>query len=340
MGDILLFSNNGSGTLVSTLDAGGTTAVLNSGQGALFPAPAAGQRFMATLIDTAGNIEIVACTGRSADSITIIRAQEGTTAREFAAGSIFEARVTKGVLEQFAQTKGGAVFEDSPTVPDPTALDHAVHKSYADSHGFTTGDVKLTIKTAADSGWVAMNDGTIGNAASGATARANADTEDLFVLLWNSTIDAWCAVSGGRGASAAADFAANKTIALPKALGRALAVAGAGNSLTARALAEYLGEETHTLTITEIPAHTHTGATNRDGSHDHNVLTAVDLTNGYISGNRPLGSSLVWGGYENVNAVTATGSAHSHAFTTNSRGGGGAHNNMQPTSFLNIHIKL
>ena len=48
---------------------------------------------------------------------------------------------------------------------------------------FTTGDVKTTLKTTADAGWVMMNDGTIGDASSGGTTRANADTQALFGLL-------------------------------------------------------------------------------------------------------------------------------------------------------------
>lgn len=95
--------------------------------------------------------------------------------------------------------------------------------------GFTTGDAKLTLKTTADSGWVMSNDGTIGDASSGATTRANADCSALFTLLWNNITDAYAPVSGGRGGSAAADFAAHKTIALTKNLGRALAVSGAGS---------------------------------------------------------------------------------------------------------------
>ena len=47
---------------------------------------------------------------------------------------------------------------------------------------FTTGDVKITLKNVADSGWVIMNDGNIGDASSSATTRANADTQNLFTL--------------------------------------------------------------------------------------------------------------------------------------------------------------
>ena len=93
---------------------------------------------------------------------------------------------------------------------------------------FTTGDVKTTLKTAADAGWVMMNDGTIGDASSGATTRANADTQALFTLLWTNVSNTNCPVSGGRGASAAADFAAHKTIALPKMLGERWLRPGAG----------------------------------------------------------------------------------------------------------------
>lgn len=118
----------------------------------------------------------------------------------------------------------------------------------------TTGDVKITIKTTADTGWVLMDDTTIGNAASGATGRANADTVALYTLLYNNTTNANCAVSGGRGANAAADYAANKTIALPKALGRALATSGSGSGLTARALAVIAGTETQVISTAHLPA--------------------------------------------------------------------------------------
>jgi hypothetical protein len=179
---------------------------------------------------------------------------------------------------------------------------------------FTTGDVKLTLKTTADTGWVVMNDGTIGNASSGGTTRANADTEKLFTLLWTNTANANCAVSSGRGASAAADYAANKTIALPKALGRALAGYGAGSGLTSRAIASITGAETHTLTIAEMPAHTHPGSTARGGN------TAI--------GTSTSGTS--------ANAVTS----FSTEVDVASQGGDGAHANMQPTLFLNVMIKL
>src|SRR5215469_3105507 len=52
--------------------------------------------------------------------------------------------------------------------------------------GATTGDAKLTFKAAPDTGWVFMNDGTIGDASSGGTTRANSDTLALWTLLYNN----------------------------------------------------------------------------------------------------------------------------------------------------------
>lgn len=84
-----------------------------------------------------------------------------------------------------------------------------------------TGDIKARYGTGTLSGFVRLNGRTIGSATSGATERANADTEALFSLLW--TNDASLTVSGGRGASANADWLANKTITLPDLRGRVIA---------------------------------------------------------------------------------------------------------------------
>jgi hypothetical protein len=81
-----------------------------------------------------------------------------------------------------------------------------------------TGDVKPKYGTGTLTGFVRLNGRTIGSPTSGATERANADTQTLFEYLW--TADANLAVSGGRGASANADWLANKTITLPDFRGR------------------------------------------------------------------------------------------------------------------------
>lgn len=176
----------------------------------------------------------------------------------------------------------------------------------------STGDTVLTYRTTANPGWIVADDGTIGDASSGATTRANADTQPLFVLLWGVTSNTACPVlPGGRGASAAADYAAHKTLGLAKLLGRVLGTAGNGAGLTARGIGDILGEEMHILTTPEMPSHTHLhgawGSNSTFGSLDSGANNNVALQSG-----------------------GSTGGA----------GGGGGHNNMQPTSFLKLHIKL
>ena len=213
-------------------------------------------------------------------------------------------------------TLAGTPSLTSPTITtgtvaaDPVTALGVASKQYVDAL-WTTGDVKLTIKTTADSGWILMNDGTIGDATSGGTTRANADTSALFTLMWTNCADADCPVSSGRGASAAADFSAHKTIALPKALGRALAVYGAGSGLTSRNLGSKVGEESHALSIGEMPA------------HDHSV-----------------GGKYAMGAGGNTNTVGGSGVISSTANLISSQGSGTAHNVMQPTVFLNVMMKL
>ena len=92
-----------------------------------------------------------------------------------------------------------------------------------------TGDTRTTINTV-NLGWVRMNDKTIGNATSGATARANVDTFGLFKLIWdtfstNQTLAPMYTSAGtpiAYGASPTLDFAISRRISLTKNLGRVM----------------------------------------------------------------------------------------------------------------------
>ena len=108
-----VFKNNAYGSLAAELSAAGTLATLATGQGARFPAPSGGDHFLATLILLDGNgaetaWEVVKCTSRATDGLTIERAQEGTTARIWPVGSRLEMRVTAGTLDSFTDTTQAA----------------------------------------------------------------------------------------------------------------------------------------------------------------------------------------------------------------------------------------
>lgn len=203
-----------------------------------------------------------------------------------------------------------------------TSVPYALESPEIDPE-FSTGDVKLTFKTVADTGWVLFNDGAIGNANSNANSDASAvasdETHDLFVLLWLNVPTLAVQNSAGnvvtRGENAENDWNANKRLLLPKALGRALAVAGAGATLTSRALGQSLGEEAHVLTAAELAAHTHGVA-------------------GQSSG---LGQV---GGGDVPADPSHSGQPGTGWITTQNTPAGAPHNNMQPTLFLNVMIKL
>lgn len=191
---------------------------------------------------------------------------------------------------------------------------------------FTTGDLKLTHKTAADTGWIlwgnVAGNRTIGDGSSGGLVRANADTATLFALYWNNYSNTQCPVSGGRGVSAAADYAAHKTISLPPGMARALGVAGNPSDLpTNRNLGDSTGAETVILTTTNLPPYTPAGT---------NSTTSV-----------------LWADFGATDAASGTGLAlstlpgSSVVFTGTPQGGTSQPVSiMQPTAFVNVMIKL
>lgn len=215
---------------------------------------------------------------------------------------------------------------------------------------FTTGDGKLTFKTVADASWVMMDDGTIGDATSGASTRANADCSALFVLFYAlSDTDAPLLTSAGAGTtraaqgSAATAFGAHCRMTLPKQLGRAIVGAGSGSGLTARTLGSKFGAETHTLSVAELASHYHSAAI-YDPAHTHGVSGGVyggasTYSNfGNFDGiNAPISAAAISiaGAVTNVRVNSSNG-----LDTTYSTGSTTAHNNTQASTAWNVMVKL
>lgn len=182
-----------------------------------------------------------------------------------------------------ASTSGGG----GPSV-DPTTI-------------LSTGDIKWQLIQGIISGWVRLNGRTIGDATSGATERANADTQALFVYIWSNFLDAICPVVGGRGASAIADFNANKQITVFDMRGSAPfglddmgniaaneltgAEFDSGNSTTAGSKG---GEAAHLLAKTELPvlglAPAYTPPSNIDASITLNSSNNQGAVAGWFAG--------------------------------------------------------
>ena len=104
--------NNASGTLATAISASDTGIVLTTGNGASFPALGASDYFYATLESTGGTFEVIKVTVRSGDSMTVVRAQEGSTANSFAAGSCIELRVTAASVVDLVGENDNALRAD------------------------------------------------------------------------------------------------------------------------------------------------------------------------------------------------------------------------------------
>lgn len=107
----MLFADNASTLLASGITNVQTTISVTPTTGVQFPAPGANQVAPITVEDASGNIEVMYCTGRATDTLTVIRGQEGTVAFAFGSGARVEQRVTSGMLQQFLQKNvlaGGA----------------------------------------------------------------------------------------------------------------------------------------------------------------------------------------------------------------------------------------
>lgn len=305
---LIRFANNAQTTLAAPITNLATSVNLVPGTGALFPTLTGGDAFIATLIDAATGLvrEIVQVTAIAGDVATLLRAQEGTIAQSWLAGDSFQNLWTAGQAALMAQAAQ-----------------------------FTTGDVKPTFKTAPDATWVMMNDGSIGNATSNATNRANADTFNLYSLIWSNVanVDAPIQNSAGvptgtRGASALADFNASNRLVLPKALGRAFGAAGAGAGLTNRNLGSAAGAESNTFSISQanLP---NVNFPVTDPTHAHFVGSAVG---GQFTGS---------GGFIAPGSVVQT-TFNGTGISVNSGGSGTAVTvpTLTPSTFVNWMAKL
>jgi len=102
---VLIFANNAKTTLSSALTSSATTVNVASGTGSLFPNPSGTQYFILTLVDAATGLlnEIMWCTARSGDSLTVVRGQEGTTAKSWLLGDYVNCFPTAGTQATFVQ---------------------------------------------------------------------------------------------------------------------------------------------------------------------------------------------------------------------------------------------
>ena len=171
----VIFKNNAASVLAVQAQLVATTLQVANGTGNRFPAPAANEFFYAT-IQTGVNWEIVKCTARAGDVLTVERAQDGSLARLWGVGASIDMRIPNIVLESFLQdsdasTVGrallGAADDDAArTALGATAVGEAVFiavdsaaaraaiDAAAVANGVPAGSVMAYAGLAAPTGWL------------------------------------------------------------------------------------------------------------------------------------------------------------------------------------------
>ena len=197
----------------------------------------------------------------------------------------------------------------------------ATTKQYVDNFRFI-GDIKYSLASDDHQGWLKC---------------------DGRSMLRNQYTQLFNVIGTQFGSSDGAHFN------LPDCRGRVLGSAGSGSGLTTRNIGSVVGEENHTMSLTELPSHTHSGTTDSNGAHSHSVTdpghthTQTTINDDFNnSGANPPGFTSDSAGsrtWNNINSSTTgisivSNGSHTHTFTTGSTGSGNSFNVMQPTIFI------
>ena len=134
------FSNNAKTTLSSGITSSATSIAV--ADASVFPSISGSEYFYVTFEDLSGNVEIVKVTAVSSNTLTVVRAQESTTARAYASGDKAENRLTAGSLndvsDQTVALTGAGATTVSGTYPNFTITSTDNNTTY------TVGDGGLT----------------------------------------------------------------------------------------------------------------------------------------------------------------------------------------------------
>lgn len=188
------FTNNATATLAASLSTSATSITVTTGKGALFPSLASGDYFYATLTNSSNNIEIVKITARSGDTLTAVRAQEGTTALTWNSADRLELRITAADLANFAQLDSANTFAVTITAPSISVTSVAA-TSVAATNVTATGIATSATFSLTGVGASKLNVG----------ATSDRPTPTTGMVRYNSTIgkfegygaSAWGALGGG-----------------------------------------------------------------------------------------------------------------------------------------------
>ena len=320
------FTNNARSTITSTISASDTTLTVQSAAADLFPVadvgtgsiPSANSWFKATLQDVSGNVEIIYVRTRNAGSAVfsnIIRAREGTTAREFIAGTIVGLRVTAADIENVVGLpEQNNTFTGTNTFTGPVSgaglIDaiYPVGSIYINATNNTNPGTLLGVGT-----WVAFGAGRVpvGFNASDSlfdAAEKTGGSKDAIVVAHTHT-----GTTGNQSNDHAHGFSAT--------------TGGQSANHTHSGTTDGVGNHAHSLTLFNTSLNLSGGATplGVGGAGSSN-------TGGAGAHSHTFGTSGVSNDHShNVSGSTGgVNSNHNHSFTTASSGSSGTNANVQP----------
>lgn len=305
------FTDNATALLAATITTVSTVVAVATSAGALYPTLTGSEYFMIAVQDTAGNTEYMKVTAISGDNLTVVRAQEGTSAQSFTANlARVELRNTAGTMAALYQKDGDTLSGDmnggghnitNAVLGSGSSVENAleiVNTPLRGATGITSNEV------------VVPADGTRATAG-GLTILCSGDIIPVFkfgmVMMWNSAIPnvpaGWHICDGTNGTPDLRDKF----------------IPGAGTTYTLGQTGNYNATtqivsggtpviQGHTLITAELPAHAH--------PFDYffgNASTPIGIPGFAAPANGIFGLSSA--GNRNAFAGTNTGSDAAHTHT-------------------------
>jgi len=326
----LKLTNNATGLLAANINSSVTSISLASSAGSKFPTLTVGDWCPIVVVDGSGNLEIMRCTARSGDVLTVTRGQEGTTARSFSSGARVDVRLTSAALAEFALSSDmTTALNLKANLASPTFTGTPRAPKAADNDDSTQ---IATTEWVQD--FVPIPIGAVLEY-HGATLPArflwanNAEVSRSTYALLFSALGSPSASGNGTTTFNVPDRRGRVGVGKDNMGGVTAAgrVTTAGSGIDGATLGASGGAQNVTLTTAQIPAHKHNVAATQ-APHKHTVpisraISVQTTGSGLATGTGPIDTS------EETPAITVT---------EDSIGGGQAHNNMPPSIVCNFIV--